>query len=798
LRAHANRHIVWDYDALDRLRSESWTCSGEMDFDQTDQTRSYTYDLAGNRLTQTIDTTPTGGDVVSTSYTYDALNELKSSVTGNVTTSYKYDINGNRSEKNGAEGVLDYLYDTSDRLIKVRRGANTIFTASYDARTRRLSKIEGGTTTLFRYDGGTSFEELDGSRQILKQLVRAGGLGGGIGSILYTDETMAQHPRPVEFYAYDAVGNTVATMTSPDEIAQETVYEAFGNVIQQIGTSTNNRLRNTKERDASIGLDNDGFRYCDPETGRYLQRDPLGYKDGLNVYLSVHDNPVNWVDPQGLSADWKWWGSFVRNSIVETGKTVGGMAASSAQAVLHPIDTAVSAYNGSVNTTSAVMARTLEQGGSTGEAVFNGAAHLIGSATGSEKVGEAIVGVDNVTADELTTTERWTRGAAGASQLSFTAAAALERFGSGSAAAEGGEAAGAGGGDTAGLRPEGCFVAGTMVLSGVGELIPIETMGVGERVATDGGTANSPKAKADADPNATDVHSDWKKLSIDAVRVLPDGTNDVWQVKTLQSPEWIAHHRIRDGSFVPLAEVLDLKEMGLPNNMVGTIESIVAAPAVGKGPGRVVLTTVSHLNDYVFDLVLADQAGNSDNLGVTGFHKFYSEDRHRWISTVDLREGERLRGESGPIHVLSVTSLPGTQRVYNFTVEADHVYYVGDLTALTHNSCPVKPGDTGTYGDLKAKKRASGETEPLHMDHQPSLAAQVEARRNALGRNLTKGELAALKAETPAVASPTQVHQNSPTYGGRNTKAQVAADAVDLGRAATRDRAAFDEAMKNR
>ncbi|HEX8521493.1 MAG TPA: fibronectin type III domain-containing protein, partial [Tepidisphaeraceae bacterium] len=155
LRAHANRHIVWDYDALDRLTSESWTCSGEMDFDQTDQTRSYTYDLAGNRLTQTIDTTPTGGDVVTTSYTYDALNELKSSVTGNVTTSYKYDINGNRSEKNGAEGVLDYLYDTSDRLIKVRRGANTIFTASYDARTRRLSKIEGGTTTLFRYDGGT-------------------------------------------------------------------------------------------------------------------------------------------------------------------------------------------------------------------------------------------------------------------------------------------------------------------------------------------------------------------------------------------------------------------------------------------------------------------------------------------------------------------------------------------------------------------------------------------------------------------------------------------------------------------
>jgi RHS repeat-associated protein len=63
----------------------------------------------------------------------------------------------------------------------------------------------------------------------------------------------------------------------------------------------NNRLRNTKERDASIGLDNDGFRYYDPATATYVQRDPLGYADGMNVYTSVHDNPMNNVDPLGLA-----------------------------------------------------------------------------------------------------------------------------------------------------------------------------------------------------------------------------------------------------------------------------------------------------------------------------------------------------------------------------------------------------------------------------------------------------------------------------------------------------------------
>jgi uncharacterized protein RhaS with RHS repeats len=49
-----------------------------------------------------------------------------------------------------------------------------------------------------------------------------------------------------------------------------------------------------------LGLDNHGFRYYDPEVGRYISRDPIGYGDGLNVYLYVHNNPINDIDPLGL------------------------------------------------------------------------------------------------------------------------------------------------------------------------------------------------------------------------------------------------------------------------------------------------------------------------------------------------------------------------------------------------------------------------------------------------------------------------------------------------------------------
>jgi len=112
---------------------------------------------------------------------------------------------------------------------------------------------------------------------------------------------------------------------------------------------------------------------------------------------------------------------------------------------------------------------------------------------------------------------------------------------------------------------------------------------------------------------------------------------------------------------------------------------------------------------------------------------------------------------------------------------------------------PVKPSDTGTYGELKSRKLANGETEALDMDHQPSFAAQAKAKEELLGRPLGKSELSTLKKDTPAVAAPRKVHQQtSPTYGGRNTPNRISEDASNLGAAGARDKSVFDDAMKNR
>jgi len=59
------------------------------------------------------------------------------------------------------------------------------------------------------------------------------------------------------------------------------------------------------------------------------------------------------------------------------------------------------------------------------------------------------------------------------------------------------------------------------------------------------------------------------------------------------------------------------------------------------------------------------------------------------------------------------------------------------------------------------------------MDHQPSFAAQVRAKENAIGGELSAAQLKELRGNTSAVASPREVHRGtSPTYGGRNTPAR--------------------------
>jgi YD repeat-containing protein len=80
------------------------------------------------------------------------------------------------------------------------------------------------------------------------------------------------------------------------------------------------------------------------------------------------------------------------------------------------------------------------------------------------------------------------------------------------------------------------------------------------------------------------------------------------------------------------------------------------------------------------------RARHSETVRATGGHKSYSADRRTWIPVDRLRGGHHIPGVSGVLSVVAVNRLPGIHRVYNMTVEEEHVYHVATLGALAHNA----------------------------------------------------------------------------------------------------------------
>jgi hypothetical protein len=198
---------------------------------------------------------------------------------------------------------------------------------------------------------------------------------------------------------------------------------------------------------------------------------------------------------------------------------------------------------------------------------------------------------------------------------------------------------------------------------------------VGERVVV----------STDDKPKSTAVYSaTWKKVTLYAEETWYDGTVDSINVVTLVPPEWIALHDAKVGNLVPIP--LDLQEMGLDEDLLAKVQTIEQCPEIRAGPGRVVLTTVNHLSRGICKLTYTTQDGKSETIRPTSSHKFYSLDRNEWIHIGDARFGEKLQGlGNNVITVISCQPLGTTERVYNMTVEDEHVYHVGKLNLLAHN-----------------------------------------------------------------------------------------------------------------
>jgi len=103
---------------------------------------------------------------------------------------------------------------------------------------------------------------------------------------------------------HDRVGN-MPTIPEPANLAGGLTYNAFGEITDQTDPTVAHRFAFTgREWDEDAGLYYYRARWYDPELGRFLSEDPIGFRAGdANLQRYVENAPTTRTDPSGLEEE---------------------------------------------------------------------------------------------------------------------------------------------------------------------------------------------------------------------------------------------------------------------------------------------------------------------------------------------------------------------------------------------------------------------------------------------------------------------------------------------------------------
>lgn len=246
-----------------------------------DATNAFSADVSLAPGTHTLSIVATDGSSNTSTKTYEITVG-----TGTAARTLTYDLNGNLL---GDGAGRTFTWDAVNRLASITMGTD-VTGFVYDGAGRRvIEKLNGTEIRRWIWGGGPQpIEERDATNAVTKRFYS--GLGEQIGGVNY-------------YYTTDHLGSVREMIDDTGAIRARYTYDPFGQKTKVLGDleSTFGFTGFLWHEPSSLNLTI--YRGYDTEIGRWLSRDPIAERGGVNLYAYVGNSPVSFYDPLGLRAD---------------------------------------------------------------------------------------------------------------------------------------------------------------------------------------------------------------------------------------------------------------------------------------------------------------------------------------------------------------------------------------------------------------------------------------------------------------------------------------------------------------
>jgi len=279
-------------------------------------TQTYHYDAGGNLLELVhAGPQPQGHTLTRAQYSNRCLPERDGRPPTEAELAAGFDANGNLCELQAGQSLG---WDLRNQLSTVRPvvredGDDDYERYIYDGGGQRVRKVRSNQTnarTLInevRYLPGAEIRSHGGTGEILHVITASAGSNS-----VQVLHWVAQKPddianNQVRYSLNDHLqSNTLELDQNADLISQEWYYPFGGTACFAARSATEAKYKTVrysgKERDAT-GLYYYGFRYYATWLQRWINPDPAGYVDGMNLFSMVNNNPINNRDYSGLCTE---------------------------------------------------------------------------------------------------------------------------------------------------------------------------------------------------------------------------------------------------------------------------------------------------------------------------------------------------------------------------------------------------------------------------------------------------------------------------------------------------------------